>query len=466
MGEIKEAFDNNLLRSCAMKILDSKSAKNPGLVRKFIEEAQINAQLDHPNIVPVYELGEYKNDLFFTMKQVRGCTLSEMIDELDGAHPSQEDLFSLLQIFLKVLDAVAFAHGHGVYHLDLKPTNIMVGNHGEVYLMDWGLSRLAKSTCELDSLERPKRKGRRYLETLSDCIQGTLPYMAPELFPDAAGDQRCVDARTDVFSLGCILYEILTLRPPYCHQSDEELERLARAGQVKHPQELVSWPLPRWLCNTTMKALSRHADDRHLSATEFKQDIERFLTSGWHYPRRKVAPGAIIVREGEQGQEAFIILKGRCQVTKQVAGKQVVIREMGQGEVFGETAILTNQPRMATVQALDEMYLAVVSPEFFQQTLGIGYWMGRFIQVLASRFRDLDSRLAHSMQEQLQQKIVQSALLALLQEGQDSQAGRIVSFSSLLRANSDLAADEIEKLLLDSGLFAIDTKADKLLLLS
>ena len=145
MATILTARDVNLQRTVAVKQVRPGSEKQAQDMGRLIAEAQILAQLDHPNIVPVYELcAGADGDLYYTMKLVRGKNLCEILDRQDCLFRTPGELFELVQIFLKVCDAVSFAHSRGVIHRDLKPENIMVGEYGEVYLMDWGIARLVK----------------------------------------------------------------------------------------------------------------------------------------------------------------------------------------------------------------------------------------------------------------------------------------------------------------------------------
>ena len=139
MSVLMEAIDTNLLRRIAMKVMRDDKVKDEYELSRMVVEAQVTAQLDHPNIIPIYELGlDKKKRLFFTMKKVRGKALYQLINEKDLASRTDKEILSLVQIMLKVCDAVSYAHSKGVIHRDLKPDNVMVGNFGQVYLMDLG----------------------------------------------------------------------------------------------------------------------------------------------------------------------------------------------------------------------------------------------------------------------------------------------------------------------------------------
>lgn len=225
MGAILDARDAAAQRSVAMKVmLDGSSSDD---LTRFIAEARVTAQLEHPNIVPVHELSVDENGQpYYTMKMVRGITLKKVLELLAQGTEStvkKYPLPALLTIFQKVCDAVAFAHSHGVIHRDLKPENIMLGDFGEVLLMDWGLAKQLGGTRSVASPtpgDVPVEVGRAGAPpsggdvsasaTLSGTIMGTPHYMAPE---QARGEVETMDQRADIYALGAILYHLLALRP-------------------------------------------------------------------------------------------------------------------------------------------------------------------------------------------------------------------------------------------------------------
>jgi len=221
MGVILKGHDTDLGRDVAVKVLDANLAKRPDVVRRFVEEAQIGGQLQHPGIVPVYELGLMADERpYFTMKLVKGRTLAALLQQRSSP---AEDRGRVLAIFESVCQTMAYAHSKGVLHRDLKPANIMLGAFGEVQVVDWGLSKvLARGGVadEKRSIERSTlmtvietvRSGPGSgSDSLSGSVMGTPAYMAPE---QAQGEVETLDERADVFSLGAILLEILTGRPP------------------------------------------------------------------------------------------------------------------------------------------------------------------------------------------------------------------------------------------------------------
>jgi eukaryotic-like serine/threonine-protein kinase len=231
MGAILRGRDQNLGRELAIKVLLEHHLNRPDLVRRFIEEAQIGGQLQHPGIVPVHELGMFEDDRpYFTMKLVRGRTLTALLEARENLGDERP---RFLAIFEHVCQTIAYAHSRGVIHRDLKPGNVMVGSFGEVQVMDWGLAKLLKSDGAGDS-DRPRRNAEDDVKPIahgddvgvsrSGLVLGTPAYMAPE---QARGETDEVDERADVFGLGAILCEILTGRPPYVGRTTDEIHHLA-----------------------------------------------------------------------------------------------------------------------------------------------------------------------------------------------------------------------------------------------
>jgi serine/threonine protein kinase len=399
MSLLMEAVDTNLMRRMVMKVLRDDMKKDEYQLSRMVVEAQIMAQLDHPNIVPVYELGiDNKKRLFFTMKKVSGKPFYELINEKDLHSRTERDIFRLIQIMLKVCDAVSYAHSKGVLHRDLKPDNIMVGKFGQVYLMDWGIARIKESvrpnTMDMEFPKVKKRKRYSILEEEHGNVIGTPCYMAPE---QASGDLDAIDERSDVFSLGAILYEILTCTPPISGDSLVQMVINARKCEIQPPNERVDVPLPLGLVRITMKAMSKDPAERYQSVKELKRDLEYFLVGSERFPGRTYRPGELIVSEGDQGDEAYIIRAGECRVFKTINGEKVESRIMGIGDVFGETAILTGKPRSASVEAIDNVTVAVVKSRYFEEQLEFGSWLGPFIRALAVRFREADHRASRSL---------------------------------------------------------------------
>jgi eukaryotic-like serine/threonine-protein kinase len=203
---VLRATDQDIRRDVAMKVMHGAAVSDEQRQR-FINEAQITGQLEHPSIVPVYELGELEGEAFYTMKFVNGRTLSEVLAE-------EYPIARLLGIFLKSCDAIAFASSRGIIHRDLKPDNIMIGEFGEVLVLDWGLAKAigAEESPVADSAQTLNLDAAGAELTLEGDVLGTPAYMSPE---QARGRVDEIDIASDIYALGAILYTILTHSPPH-----------------------------------------------------------------------------------------------------------------------------------------------------------------------------------------------------------------------------------------------------------
>ena len=248
MGAILKGRDTDLGRDLAIKVLLDAHKDKPEVIQRFIEEAQIGGQLQHPGIAPVYELGQFADRRpFFSMKLVKGETLSKLL--ADRKNPADER-GKFLGIFQQICQTMAYAHNRGVIHRDLKPANIMAGAFGEVQVMDWGLAKvLASGGIADESLAQRQQQEQSIIQTLRTgvgsgppgtyvgvgthtqmgSVMGTPAYMPPE---QALGEIDHLDERADVFGLGAILCEILTGKPPYVGDDGTQIFRLASRGQL------------------------------------------------------------------------------------------------------------------------------------------------------------------------------------------------------------------------------------------
>ncbi len=235
VGIVMRGHDVDLGRDVAMKVIREEHAGDPDVLQRFVEEAQIGGQLQHPGIVPVYEIGlDGDGRPFFTMKLVKGDTLASLLKNRAGP---ADDLHRLLRIFEAVCETMAYAHARGVIHRDLKPANVMTGAFGEVLVVDWGMGKVLRSggtadeqrtaRSEIDaSMIATFRSEGSGTDSVVGSVMGTPQYMPPE---QARGDIDAVDERSDVFSLGAILCEILTGKPPFTGKGHEALMQAGRA---------------------------------------------------------------------------------------------------------------------------------------------------------------------------------------------------------------------------------------------
>jgi len=281
MGRILLCYDRDFRRRIAMKILKDPTGNSVALA-SFVEEAQATAQLEHPNIGPVYDVGlDRVGSPYFTMKWIRGRNLDELLEEDRG----ELTLIRRVQILQQVAMGIDFAHSRGVVHRDLKPQNVMVGDFGEVLVVDWGLAKvLGRPDASADPDLVITSRAERGEESLRGTVKGSLLYMAPE---QARGDPALIDARTDVFGLGAILYVLLTGEPSHAEGSFAELLRRVVEGNVPPPGERVSdHEIPDELDALCRRALAPRKEDRFESARAFHDALQRFV-EGVHDRERR-----------------------------------------------------------------------------------------------------------------------------------------------------------------------------------
>jgi serine/threonine protein kinase len=282
MGAVLKGRDTDLGRDLAVKVLLDKHRDNPDLIRRFIEEAQIGGRLQHPGIVPVYELGCFDDRRpFFTMKLVKGHTLAALLAaRADGAHERPR----FLAIFEAVCQTMAYAHARGVIHRDLKPHNVMVGSFGEVQVMDWGLAKVLRTASVID-LDTPEPEHETFVQTArsgsetrgssAGCVLGTPEYMPPE---QARGEISAVDERADVFSLGGILCEILTGQPPYSGRTAAEVHFKAASGDLTEALDrLDKCGADADLLELARQALAPRTQDRSRDASAVAKAMTAYL---------------------------------------------------------------------------------------------------------------------------------------------------------------------------------------------
>jgi serine/threonine-protein kinase len=387
MGRIHPATDRNLLRHVALKRLDKELAREPFYRDGFVAEAQMTGQLEHPNIVPVHELAiDPKTKVpYFTMKLVQGISFDKWLHDPSRPIGSSERLEDGLEILVKVCDAVAYAHHRGVVHRDIKPENVMVAGFGQVYLMDWGLARLTRTRAASGPMAQMEAPG----------PTGTPGYMAPE---QARGNPQEMDERTDVFGLGAMLYELVCDKTPYGDHRDPHANLArARAGQiVPIDTAAAKIGISKRLRSIITRAVAVRPEDRYQSVLELQKDLVAFLRGGLHLPREAFAPGTLIIKEGDVGHAAYMIVSGRCRAFRTVDGQRENLAVMEAGDVFGEMSLLLAEPRAASVEAMDTVTVLVLDKSTLAEGLGVDGWTSALVRALASRFRDLEQTVRSS----------------------------------------------------------------------
>jgi serine/threonine-protein kinase len=284
MGEVTSAIDEQIGRAVAVKRLRGDQASNQAAVARFLREGHIQARLEHPAIVPVHEVSYDDNgEPYFVMKQLTGVTLSDVLKESDEQRfPRQK----LLRAFVDVCLAIEFAHTRGVLHRDLKPSNVMLGDFGETYVLDWGIARVSKDDPERDETPAPDVS---FVETAAGAVLGTPGYIAPEQIRG----QTDIDARTDVYSLGCILFEILA-RTRFLPVRHDQVAQGLVAHDARPSVRVPDRDIPPELDAICVRATALERADRFATARELGDAVQRFLDGDRDLALRKtLAAGEI-----------------------------------------------------------------------------------------------------------------------------------------------------------------------------
>ena len=287
MGEILLVRDQELRRKVAYKKVHSGMTHNRKVMDRFFTEAQITAQLDHPNIVPIYSLEvSSQGEIGYSMKLIQGKTFKELMVEArkqidqNGKVDEDHSLLTLIEHFLKVCDAMHYSHIKGVIHRDLKPANIMVGRYNEVYVMDWGIAKIVAQPekpiedevvqlIHSDAEEPPMER------TQLGQILGTPRYMSPQ---QAAGKNNELDARCDQFSLGLILFELMTLKPAFTGTTQIDLlKKVLKAELPPFVHYSAKVRIPTELQAIVRKATALKTNQRYASVADLSDDLRRFL---------------------------------------------------------------------------------------------------------------------------------------------------------------------------------------------
>ncbi|HEX2583004.1 MAG TPA: protein kinase, partial [Chlamydiales bacterium] len=279
MGEVFLALEATFGRKVALKRIRPELQENQTIRRRFLREAKVASSLTHPSIVPILTIQIEPPDIYYTMPYVEGETLRQILRRTkeqekagEDLHPIGRSIPTLSRIFLQVCEAIAYTHSKGILHRDLKPENIIVGKYGEVMILDWGIADFIDSLESDESLPEVRQENEDL--TRPGKITGTLAYMAPERIKGKSSS-----IQTDLYALGVILYQILTLQLPFQRKTIASFRKTVDSEQIVGPIEAAPYrEIPHQLAAISMKCLAKAPADRFQSVeeliTELKKSIE------------------------------------------------------------------------------------------------------------------------------------------------------------------------------------------------
>ncbi|HEY8040629.1 MAG TPA: protein kinase [Polyangiaceae bacterium] len=360
MGVVRACRDRRIGREVAIKSVRPGTGSRSDLAARFLREACVQGQLEHPAIVPVYDLGrDPERSLYFTMKRVRGLTFERIVDALHSGDADAARQFSrrkLLTAFASVCHAVDFAHARGVVHRDLKPGNVMLGDYGEVYVLDWGLAKVLDAPDPRPPSDPPAITSGSDpgAKTVQGATMGTPGYMAPE---QVRGES--VDARADVYALGLILYELLALQPLHRHASIAEAHASTLAGPDARPSARAKGgDVPPELDAVCVRATAVDPGDRYATARELVDAVERYLDGDRDLERRRVLASDHARAAAEHAARALDAgprsTDARSQALREV-GRAIALDPTNESAVRTLVQLMTEPPREMPPEARETL---------------------------------------------------------------------------------------------------------------
>jgi formylglycine-generating enzyme required for sulfatase activity/tRNA A-37 threonylcarbamoyl transferase component Bud32 len=333
MGEVYQVRDAEIGRTVALKVVRADLLGSNRGLQRVRDEVRVAGQLQHPGIVPVHDLGLLDDGrLWFTMKEVRGRTLGEILVAVhrawrlgQTAEPGGFSFRRMIDAFLRVCETVGYAHARGVVHRDLKPDNIMVGDHGEVLVLDWGLAKVLADDGSVPAGERVVGHADRG-QTRIGAVTGTPAYMPPE---QARGQHHRVGPPADVYALGATLYDLLAERPPYAYPTAARLLDAAIAAEpIQAPSRVAEGhPVDEELDRIALRALAPRPEDRYPDASAMARDLAAWLDGATKRER-----ALAIVADARDRVSGVARLERRAQLLQQAARQQLEALPADAGE--------------------------------------------------------------------------------------------------------------------------------------
>jgi eukaryotic-like serine/threonine-protein kinase len=336
MGEVHLAYDSLCHRKLALKRIRKDNSQQISK-RRFLREAVINSRLMHPSIIPVYSISQTDETIFYTMPYIEGQSLSDILRdisdlELDPRNPllSGSSIPHMMRHFIAVCHALDYAHSQKILHRDIKPSNVMIGRFGEVYLCDWGISSFEG---EIDEEPGPVQTIITDI-TMGRPTPGTVIFMAPEMASAHPSDEK-----TEIFALGVMLYQILTLEMPFHRQSFEEFKKIYRFERAVPPEEHAPHrDIPRQLSEITLKCLAHRREDRYDSVRELIEDLENFIEGRPEWIHTK---NLSITNGGDWEFQENVLLAKNIAITRVIEITEWVVLMISRDAFSGNTLIET-----------------------------------------------------------------------------------------------------------------------------
>lgn len=277
---LRTCLDENLGRTVVMKTLQPQFQNLETYQKRFLREARVTAQIPHPATIPVYELSrDSDGNPYFTMKKLGGRDLCDILDQISAGHEptiQQFKLEDLIDVLVQVAQCLAFSHARGVVHRDMKPANIMIGEYGEVVVLDWGLAKVwnMEDDEEVDKLIRSGQQRIAGRLTGKGDVQGTPFYMSPEQATETGG----VDERTDIYNMGIILFEVLTGESYMSGRNFTEIKRKILEDPIREPRRVApKKKIPPELNAICVRALQKEPKDRYATMSALAEDLRSSL---------------------------------------------------------------------------------------------------------------------------------------------------------------------------------------------
>lgn len=360
MGEVFEAYDPICRRRVALKRIRKDLDNQDVLYQRFLREAWVTAQLTHPSVVPIYNI----HDDFYTMPYVEGRTLKAILKEARTKRSEDNSIQSLIPVLLDVCQAIAYAHHRGVIHRDLKPENIMIGTYGEVYILDWGLAKWVEEPDIEVEIEEDQTDISLPDVTLPGKVFGTVTYMAPER---AFGHPATI--QSDIYALGVILYEILSLHQPFERESIKKFRESAKTERLVHPAEIAPYRnVPRPLARMAQKCLRSRMADRYQTVDDLIHELQSYMQGrsewfriatlhpekpdDWEFQENIYMADNVALTGGEGGTEWVSMMVSR----DSYSGNTRLVAEVTIGDEGTGVGLLMNIPERSEREELNSGY--------------------------------------------------------------------------------------------------------------